>query len=156
MRFFVGAVLGLLFAGAAFADTQGRVQGDPSVVCEGFKPHELCFALPTDGIARAEYRSVPFYAVVLKSAARCSIPEPERLRVQAMFPRNKVFSLKFGCGDDVEEDITYTNVNLAYGFLAVYAGSTSASANELLRHVKATGQFRGANVRRMQARLIYP
>ncbi|HWA38699.1 MAG TPA: hypothetical protein VG873_12605 [Burkholderiales bacterium] len=148
----------LSLAGAASADTQGKIQPDPASPCgDGdFKRHELCFGTPKDGIARAEYLSEPFYAVILKTAERCAIAEEERLQAQALFPRDKVFSMRFQCDDDIEEKISYTNVNDRFGFLAVYAGRTAKEANVRLAEVKATGRFPGANVRRMQARLVYP
>jgi hypothetical protein len=152
----LAAVFALVAAAAASADTLGRVHGDPAAVCEGAKPYELCFDKPKDGIARAEYLSEPFYAIVLKSAAPCSIPEAERLHVQALFPKNKVFSARFYCGEDIEENIAYTNVKEGAGFLAVYAGATMAAATTMLRHVNATGRFPGANTRKMQAKLVYP
>ena len=71
MRLLV-AVFSLALAGMASADTLGRVLPDPAAVCEGAKPHELCFEKPKDEIARAEYLSEPFYAIILKTAARCS------------------------------------------------------------------------------------
>lgn len=152
----VVAVLALAFAGVSAADTLGKVQGDPRVACAVAKPHELCFAKPTDGIARAEYLSEPFYAVILKTAARCAISENERAEVQALFPTRKVFSMRFYCDEDVEEAISYTNVNDQVGFLAVYAGATKADGNAMLKAVRATKRFPGANVRKMQAKLVYP
>lgn len=150
------AFLALTFAGAAAADTLGNVQGDPRVPCEGTKPHELCFAKPTDGIARAEYLSEPFYAVILKTATRCTVAEKERADVQALFPANKVFSMRFYCDEDVEEAISYTNVNDQFAFLAVHAGASKADGNKMLEAVRASGRFPGANVRKMQAKLVYP
>lgn len=155
MRLLVAAA-GIALVGAASADTLGRVLPDPAAVCEGAKPHELCFAKPKDEIARAEYLSEPFYAVILKTAARCSIPEAERLEVQALFPRHKVFSTRFYCGEDIEENIAYTNVDEKYGFLAVYAGPIYLDAKAMMPAVKATGRFPGANIRKMQAKLVYP
>ena len=32
--------------------------------------------------------------------------------------------MRFQCDDDIEENISYTNVNDKYAFLAVYAGAT--------------------------------
>lgn len=150
------AFLALAFAGASAGDTLGKVQGDPRVACEGAKPHELCFARPTDGVARAEYLSEPFYAVILKTAARCTIPEKERTEAQALFPAHKVFSMRFNCDEDVEEAISYTNVNDQFAFLAVRAGASKADGNKMLKAVRATGRFPGANVRKMQAKLIFP
>jgi hypothetical protein len=150
------AILGFAAAGVASADTMGRVQADPSVACVDFKPHELCFEKPKDGIARAEYLSEPFYAVILRTTARCSLTEGERLQAQALFPGRKVFATRFYCGEDIEENISYTNVDEKYGFLAVYAGVKLEDANKLLRDVRAMGRFHGANMRRMQAKLVYP
>ncbi len=150
------AFLALTFAGVSAGDTLGKVQGDPRVTCGGTKPHELCFAKPTDGIARAQYLSEPFYAVILKTAARCTIPEKERAEVQALFPAHKVFSMRFYCDEDVEEAISYTNVNDQFAFLAVHAGASKADGNRMLKAVRATGRFPGANVRKMQAKLIFP
>lgn len=155
-----GSALALMLsvAGIASADTEGKVHPDPSSACGGggFKPHELCFETPKDGIARAEYLSEPFYAILLRTAERCTIPEDERLQTQGLFPQHKVFSMRFNCDDNIEENIGYTNVNDKFGFLAVYAGRTMTEANARLAQVKATGRFPGANVRRMQARLVYP
>jgi len=44
-----------LMADAAFADGQGKVRPDPQKACRGFKPHELCFERPREGVARVEY-----------------------------------------------------------------------------------------------------
>jgi hypothetical protein len=155
MRVLLAAAV-LAVTGAAWADTLGRVHGDPDTVCKGVKPHELCFDKPKDEIARAEYLSEPFYAIILKTAARCSLAEAERLQVQALFPKNKVFSTRFYCDEDMEENIAYTNVKEDVGFLAVYAGTTMTAAKAMLEDVNATGRFSGANIRKMQAKLVYP
>ena len=157
MNRFVLAIM-LSLAGIASADAQGKVQPDPARSCSdrGFKPHELCFETPKDEIARAEYLSEPFYAIILKTAERCTISEKERLQTQSLFPRAKVFSMRFYCGENIEENISYTNVNDKFGFLAVYAGPGLKEANSRLAEVKATGRFPGANIRKMQARLVYP
>lgn len=137
---------------------QGKIQPDPSIACTArdFKPHELCFETPKDEIARAEFLSEHFYAVILVTAERCTLSEEERAKVQGLFPKTKVFSMRFQCDDDIEEDISYTNVNDKFGFLAVYAGRTLKEAKARLAEVKATGKFPGANIRRMQAMLVYP
>jgi hypothetical protein len=157
VKIFPFAIL-LSLAGVASADTQGKVQPNPSQACidKSFKPHELCFATPKDGVARSEYLSEPFYAVILRSAERCTITEQERIETQRLFPERKVFSVRFYCDENVEENISYTNVNDKVGFLAVYAGRTLPEANALLAKVKAAGHYAGANVRRMQAKLVYP
>jgi hypothetical protein len=148
----------LSLAGVASAHAQGRVEPNPANACSdgNFKSHELCFKTPGDGVARAEYLSEPFYAIILKTAERCTITEDERLQAQQRFPGTKVFSMRFSCDDNVEENISYTNVNDKFGFLAVYAGRTLKEAKARLAEVKATGRFPGANIRKMQARLVYP
>jgi hypothetical protein len=147
-----------LMTAAAFADSRGKVQPDPTdpnKACQGFKPHELCFERPWDGLARVEYLSEPFYAVILKTTEPCIVTEEERLQVQALFPRSKVFSLRFQCDEKIEENITYSNVDVKFGFLAVHAGTTLEEARKRLAEVRATGRFPGANIRKMQAKLVY-
>ena len=94
--------------------------------------------------------------MILKTAARCGIPETERLQVQRLFPANKVFSQRFECEDELEELISYSNVDPKWGFLAVYAGTTEQQAKAFLAKVAATGRFPGANVRRMQVMFVVP
>ena len=134
----------------------GRVCPDPARPCAGFRAHDLSFALPAGGAARAEDRSAPFYAVVLRSGPQCSIGERERTRAQALFPRSKVFATRFECDGDVENNVTYTGVDARHGFLAVYAGATRARADSALARVRATGRFPGANLRRMQVVRVHP
>ena len=155
-RFLIAITLSL--AGIASAHAQGTVEPNPAKACSdsNFKSHELCFKTPGDGVARAETLSESFYAVILKTAERCTITEGERLEAQKRFPQSKVFSMRFFCDDNIEENISYTNVNDKFGFLAVFAGRTSKEAKARLAEVKATGLFPGANIRKMQARLVYP
>ena len=146
----------LLLSALAYADTQGKVHPEPAASCQGFKPQHLCFDVPNDGVARAEYSSESFYAVILKTAERCGISEKERLQIQRLFPSSKVFAESFNCNDDAEDFIRYTNVNEKVSFLAVHAGATLKQADKRLAEVKATGKFPGANVRRMQAVIVFP
>ena len=139
----------------AFA-APGALLADPARAYAGFKPYELAFELPTDGIARAEFKSEPFYAVILETFPPCFDTEPARLRVQAMYPANKVFATRFGCQDGEPERIDYTNVARNWGFMAIFAGTTQAEGERLLEKLRAEGRFRGANLRRMQAVLVYP
>ena len=152
------ALVLLSLATVALADTPGKVQSDPAKACSNasFKPHELCFEIPNDEVARAEFLSEPFYAVLLRTAEKCTIPESERLQTQQLFPRFKVFSMRFYCDENIEENISYTNVNDQFGFLAVYAGQSMKEAKALLEKVRATGKFQDANIRKMQARFVFP
>jgi hypothetical protein len=148
-------LLGILLAAAATA-APPTVCADPAKPCDGFRANDLSFALPRDGVARGEVRSASFYAVVLVSGKRCSLTEAQRLEAQAMFPGSKVFSARFGCDDDPENNVSYTNVDPEAGFLAVHAGADRPAAQAMLERVKASGRFPGANIRRMQAVFVYP
>jgi len=141
---------------AGSAALHAQVCADPAKPCAGFKDNDLSFPLPKDGAARAESKSPPFYAVILRTAERCKIPAAEQREVQALFPRNKVFHTRFECDDDVENNVTYTNVNDKFAFLAVYAGGERAAAEAFLGQVKAMGKFPGANLRRMQVVFVSP
>ena len=143
-------------ASACLACAQGAIYPDPGKAPAGFKPHELAFETPKDGLARSEYRSAPFYAVILKTAARCSVSEKERREVQSIFPKNKVFATRFECDGEAEQSTTYTNVNAKFGFIAVYAGETQPQAEDFLERIRSSGLFAGANLRRMQAVRVYP
>ena len=147
------AIVPLLLAAS---QRPGRVCPDPAHPCAGFRAHDLSFVLPRDGVARAEVRSDSFYAVILRSAPRCSIPERDRAAAQRLFPGRKVFSQRFECDDDVENNVSYTGVNASRAFLAVYAGATRRQADATLAAVTRTHRFPGANLRRMQVVFNYP
>lgn len=134
---------------------QGKVCGDPEKPCPGFRPNELSFKIAKEfAFDRGRDRSVPFYAVILRSAELCSITEEERLKVQTLFPRQKVFVHRLHC-EGFGDKVTYTNVNAKAGFIAVYAGEAEAEAKKMLAQVKATGRFPGANLRKMAAVVVY-
>jgi hypothetical protein len=139
--------------------TQGKVCPDPARPCRhspDFRPNELSFSIKTKfEFDRGQDRSQPFYAVILRSDKLCSIQEAERLKVQALFPGRKVFVHQYFCGEDFGEKVTYTNTNRKVGFIGVYAGETEEEAKRFLAEVKAGGRFPDANLRRMQAVVIY-
>lgn len=124
----------------------------------GFKPHELPFELPQDAIARAEFSSETFFAIILKSAERCAISGTERSNVQKLFPENKVFMNRFGCDDENgrEENIVYGNTNPEFSFIAVFAGLEFDEAKSLFDQSEVSNMFPGANIRKMRAILVYP
>jgi hypothetical protein len=152
----------------------GRAQtyeacGDPTDRCSTsfrFEPFDFPFKVRGELEPFGEYRSAEFYVVVLKS--RRTLPDPDglsgpkecsghfaesdRRKVQAIFPSNKVFTSKFGCD---HFQVSYTNVNGDYNFMAVYAGENETEANSFLRQVKGKAAFPGANVRKMQVVLCY-
>ena len=135
--------------------TQGNVCPDPDRPCDGFKSNELSFKIAKKfDFDRGRDKSVPFYAVILKSAALCSITEEERLRVQTLFPSRKAFVHQYFCQDHGDK-VTYTNVNEKFGFIAVYAGETEGDARKILAQVKTTGQFPDANIRKIAVIVVY-
>jgi hypothetical protein len=152
-------LLGLLAVGVASAQRRARprpaaVCGNPTVRCRTsveFQPHQLPFVVPSNGVI---WETEQFYVVILKSVRDPSngedcnifVPEPEREAAQALFPRNKVFASR--CFEPA--DLYYTGVAQNVQFMAVYAGRTRAEAQAMLAKVKATGQFSGANVRRLR------
>lgn len=140
----------------------GRVCPDPANPCPGFRERDLSFVLPTDTaveavVARPEIRSEPFYAVILRSGASC-FPDEERLALQALFPRNKVFAGDlFECDDDAEYNyLSYTGVSAGATFLAVFAGTRREEAEAFLTNVRQLDRFPGANLRRMEVVFGFP
>lgn len=135
----------------------GKICGNPNVKCGTgeviFQEHEIPFEVSANGNT-VIIDSEPFFAVILKSVklkseTNCenAISEDERLKIQTIFPDNKVFALK--CSE--AGDVYYTNVAYDVSFLAVYAGKTSAEAKKFLKTIEDSGKFKGAFLRKMQA-----
>ncbi len=158
MRFGLLVISVILFGTALTTTAQkkaklGKVCGDPTAACKGrenFQPFDLPFDTGKNFVI---YESEKFYGIVLKSVklkdwGDCEKPsfgESERMSVQELFPRNKVFALN--C---VETGLNYyTGVADQTAFIGVYAGRTLAEANKFLKTVQATGQFPGVKVRKM-------
>ena len=138
----------------------GTICGNPKVSCKTsvtFQSNDLPFQVDKNMVI---VDTVPFYAVILKSAAvkddNCDvfIPESDRLAAQALFPDNKVFSSR--CIDP--ENLFYEEVGTrkprmlseTHRIMAVYAGKTLVEAKKMLEAVKVTGKYSGANIRRMR------
>ena len=133
-----------------------KVCGNPQVKCDTgdsvFQPYEIAFQIPKNNavIVDSEF----FYAIILKtvklnSDADCenAVSEDERLKIQVLFPTNKVFALK--CSE--AGNVYYSNVADKMSFIAVYAGRNLTEAKSFLKTVNATGKFKGVNIRKMQA-----
>jgi hypothetical protein len=131
-----------------------RICPDPTLPCRTsvtFEPYQLPFRIPENAVI---WETEQFYAVILKSVraddvSDCEsfVPEAERLAAQDLFPRRKVFASRcFEPGD-----LYYTGTAENQRFMAVYAGLTRAEAQRTLALVRATGQYAGANLRRMRA-----
>jgi hypothetical protein len=121
-----------------------------------FKSNELSYELPAVMKPAMAYYSDYFYAIMLKSQKSkpfdpekpCEgyYTEEERLKIQEKFPNNKVFASRSGC----DAEVSYSNTNREYEFLAVYGGATMDEAKTFLKTVKATNLFDGPNIRQMQ------
>ena len=149
----IATVAVLSAIGSAGADDKlpGQIHDYPGEEnASNYKPHQLEFEFHNDGIARAEFRSEEFYAIILKSAERCAVKEEERLQIQSLFPKNKVFMNLFDC-DDPEDNITYSNTDWNYSFIAVFGGRKLEQAQRLLEDNDLATKFPGANIRKMQA-----
>lgn len=134
----------------------GKICSNPQVECRtadfNFQAHEIPFEIPSNNAVIVQ--SETFYMIILKSVKPASdadceniFSEDERLGIQELFPDHKVFALKcLSAGDLYYDGIAY-DVN----FIAIYAGKTLTEAKKFLETVKATGKFKGANIRRTQA-----
>ncbi len=130
-----------------------KVCSDPTVTCRTvatFEPHDLPFMLDSNTVI---WDSELFYAVILKSVrvpeGNCEtfVSDAERIRAQGTFSHHKVFTSR--CAEP--GTLYYTNTAPNTQFMAVYAGLTQAQAARMLSTVRATGQYPGANIRRMRA-----
>lgn len=131
---------------------RGAICFDPNVSCRTtatFEPYDLPFRIPANAVI---WESEPFYAIILTSMRytdrNCEtrfVPEAQRLEAQALFPDRKVFASR--CGEP--GTVFYSNTSPNTNFMAVYGGRTQREAAQMLQTVRATGRFRGANIRRM-------
>jgi hypothetical protein len=135
---------------SAYADTEGRVYPFP----HADDTQDIHVEMPCDDVARVDYKSEPFYAILLQTVPRCSVTEKQWRDIQKRFPDNKVFATRYQCDD--EANFNYTNVDAEYGFIGVYAGRTKQAAQKLLEQIKVMQAFPDANIRSMQAVLEYP
>lgn len=145
--------------------TNGKVCGKIPNSCKDADSNDLVFKLPAKLTWQKNYYSAFFYAVILKSRPavndenvdddKCRqgyYSEVERLRIQTLFPNNKVFASRNGC---YMPQIWYTNANAKYEFVAVYAGETELAAKAFLKTVKSNPEFTDANIRKMKVVLGY-
>lgn len=156
-----------LFAGAkalvaAPSTSSLAVCSNPGVSCnrsyKTFAPYELGLILPKSIRPNTTYRSVSFYAVLLKVAPSGSDPscdggefssawENERKRVQKLFPERKVFA-DHQCPDMSAVSYTMDGKLSTIPFIAVYGGATSQAAKTVLNKVKS--KYPSARIKPMQ------
>jgi len=124
-----------------------------------FAPYELPFALPASLKRNLEYRSVPFYGVILKShieipqEMECdqdeynSVVEKERQQAQALFPERKVFG-ESQCPDMGALSYWIEGQSSFDDRVMVYGGVTLKEAIEVLEKAKA--KYPQAVIKKMQ------
>lgn len=155
------AVLPSAYAQKASQSRLYDVCGDTNRACQtsgSFRDEDMPMRITGELEWFGEYKSKPFYAVIVQSRKAIEGGGPadndcggqfsaaERSKLQKIVPSNRVFSSWFGC---YHFDMSYTNVNHAYNFLAVYGGESEAAARTVLKTLK--NQYPGANIRKMQA-----
>lgn len=154
-------VLGLAFGQNAVGQTQGTTCPNPSIKCNStysFAPYQLPFVIKEKLVFGKSYKSVLFYAVILKSVktgeeSDCGfVTEEERVAAQSEFADRKVFTSKHSCP---EELVLYEKVDQSFNFMAVYAGTTAATAKRLLSRVRATGRYPQAYIKQLRVVLEY-
>jgi hypothetical protein len=160
-------------ANAGAQERRNTVCPDPAAPCSSsvvkFKPHQLSFkVLRKTGKETGPLAvSASFYAVMLQSTAsnhsnpelKCSshVPDDARLAAQKLFPERKVFASRYDCGEEADFfnyiDEGRKEFDQEQNFMAVYAGETLAQAQAMLKRVRVTGRFPGANLRKMHVQL---
>lgn len=144
------------------------VCSDPAVKCDHKQKHfddwELPFKIPAKLAANKPYRSSPFYAVMLKTFEiedDCDggefviAVEKERKKLQKNEPGRKVFASyqcpNMGAVDyDFEGKMDAAKENVLIGnFIAIYAGTTRAEAEEMLAPLKKS--YPNAVIKKMTA-----
>jgi len=176
-RLLIQLVLLTLLGGSLLASGQSPATISPSprpknAVCpeparpcrtkhKEFGEWELSFGLPARIRPNVTYKSAPFYAIILQTYSEgCDEldvnphVEPERLRIQKMYPTRKVFA-EYSCANMDATNYDFAGKRKANGdtlymdYIAVYAGETAGVADTLLKEVKA--EFPDAIVKRMTA-----
>jgi hypothetical protein len=156
----------VLALGAACSQiTAGQNPGttcpNPSIKCAStysFAPYQLPFVIREKLVFGKTYKSITFYAVILKSVkttaeSDCTfVTEDERVAAQTDFRDRKVFTSKHSCP---EELVLYESVAPSFNFMAVYAGPTAATAKQMLSRVRATGCYPQAYVKQLRVVLEY-
>lgn len=126
---------------------------EPNLPChhgqKQFDEWELSFRMPAKIAPNKVYKSSPFYAVILKKYDEgCDeldvnpTVEPERRRIQKLFPSRKVFA-EYSCPnmsavgynfagkmDEAEERVLYSD------YIAVYAGAREAEGREIFELIR--------------------
>ncbi len=129
------------------AQTPLKVCPNPAAPCKSkhreFYPYDLSYTLPAKIKANVDYKSTPFFAVMLKDKIQVTANEEcdggefhkrveiERKKIQLIFPDKKVFA-SYQCPDMGALSYTANGQDLNDNFIALYAGDTQEAANQTL------------------------
>lgn len=137
---------------------------DPAAPCRNaagpFADYDLPFHMPAKLKPNVDYKSAPFYAILLKTydEIECNEEdistsvEKERVRLQSSFPGHKVFA-SYECPNMGALSYEFPGLQDSSGkllittFIAVYAGKTEAEAEEFL--AQTNPNFANAQLKRM-------
>jgi hypothetical protein len=162
-RLFIAVFLLSVFASnqGVIGQTRQATCSSPSRRCDStyaFAAYQLPFVIKEKLVFGKTYKSLPFYAVILKSVNSSSesdcafVTEAERIAAQSDFADRKVFASRHSCP---EELVLYESVAQSFNFMAVYAGTTAATAKRMLTRVKATGRYPNAYIKQLRVVLEY-
>jgi hypothetical protein len=145
------------------AQTPLKVCPNPSAPCKSkhreFYPYDLSFTLPAKIKGNVDYKSAPFFAIMLKENIKVSESEEcdggefhkrieaDRKKIQAAFPDKKVFA-SYQCPDMGALTYMVNGQPLNDNFIALYAGETQAEAD--LTMLFAKSKYPKALVKKMQ------
>lgn len=137
----------------------GTIYGEPyGSAPDGFKPHELPFEIQPREVARPEDVSNSFWAVVLRRASSCSIPEDERAELQTFFQQHRVFMNRFGCDDEFggDEFMSYQGVADEQAFIAIFGGRTREHAQWVAAIPMLQSRYPDLEIVEMKAVIVNP
>ena len=165
-RFQTVTSLLVLFSLTAFstgAQTAAKVCPNPAAPCKSkhreFYSYDLSFTLPTRIKGNVDYKSAPFFAVMLKENIKVSENEEcdggefhkrveaDRKKIQTGFPDKKVFA-SYQCPDIGALSYVVNGQPLNDNFIALYAGETQAEADLTLLFVRS--KYPKATLKKMQ------
>jgi hypothetical protein len=152
-----------LTASFTSAQTPAKVCPNPAAPCKSkhreFYPYDLSFTLPARIKANVDYKSAPFFAVMLKENIKVSETEEcdggeyhkrveaDRKKIQTSFLNQKVFA-SYQCPDMGALSYTVNGQPLNQNFIALYAGEAQAEADLTLLLAKA--KYPKATLKKMQ------
>jgi hypothetical protein len=145
------------------AQTPSKVCPNPAAPCKSkhreFYPYDLSFTLPAKIKPNTDYKSAPFFAVMLRENIKVSEAEEcdggefhirvenDRKKIQTFFPDKKVFA-SYQCPDMGALSYTVSGKPRDDNFIALYAGETQEEANQTLALAKI--KYPKATLKKMQ------